>query len=128
MKLEKWIQDALDHSEDEVSKAVKEALSGKKSWKRKPESESSYMVDFTPREITTVEEIGLKMRARILLQGSGTGRVIVPRPDDIVGLHLLERDDEMPPRLRSDSRPSTAVPSPESTESPLSLGHRSSSR
>jgi hypothetical protein len=46
------------------------------------------------------EELGLKCAAKLLLLGR-TPKVVVPSTDEMVGLALLERDDELPNRRRA---------------------------
>jgi hypothetical protein len=51
-----------------------------------------------PPAPSSVQEIGCKAAARILLSRVGTTRIVVPDRDEWLGVGLLERDDELPGR------------------------------
>ena len=57
--------------------------------------------DFSTLELppTEINELGSKLAAKVLLLDKD-GRVIVPSRDEWIGVNLLERDDDLPPRAK----------------------------
>lgn len=47
-----------------------------------------------------VDELGRKLQARVIL-ADRLRRLIVPSRDEWIGVNLLERDDQLPPRRRA---------------------------
>jgi hypothetical protein len=48
---------------------------------------------------TAIDELGTKLAARLLLSGRAR-QIVVPSQDEMRGVYLLERDDELPGRVR----------------------------
>lgn len=55
-------------------------------------------MEFTPRQREQLDEIGRKCCAELLLLGRRNA-LIIPSHDESIGLHLLERDDQLPADL-----------------------------
>lgn len=46
-----------------------------------------------------IDELGCKLAARLLLAGRAR-QIVIPSTDEMCGVYLLERDDELPNRRR----------------------------
>lgn len=60
----------------------------------------SFCAEYRPKkppQRTEFNDLGSKLAARLIL-GCGDRRIIVPSQEEMIGVYLLERDDELPAR------------------------------
>lgn len=62
-----------------------------------PHTEWKHRCSHKPR--TEIGDLGSKLAAQILLADTLSG-IVIPSDEEWIGVNLLERDDELPPRRR----------------------------